>query len=385
MSTATLTAPTPVDVLNHKKRFAEALSSRDAARTAADTAIAKVRSVGRSARETAMAIFRALHLDALAGSAGNAVRGLFGRGWALLGQAWDFIGRTFGWKMVGAYVLTDERARNAVLDTAARTYLVATGSLIKAAGWLSMVPLIGKPVVALLTIPAQLVDRAVAKGFSLAANAGDRYGDSSFARGVHGAAQFLLFRSALTRFVPAGLRLPLIIAYGVRHLFAPAQAAIEAVKADPAAAAVGAQVTRVKDVAKAAAATATDVVVDRVLEGKVQTTQPSSESLEIIEVATGKRHTVVVEVDTRGEKRIFWDGMYYDVEGLGEAEKDPVRPIPVDLTTLAMRADQARKAAEEVMPPAPNLATTQAPRDVARALGPKSKKSTGRARTPSSR
>ena len=379
MTTATLAAPTVVDVLNQKKRFAETLVSRDAARTAMD----KVMSAPKAARAGLMSLLRTFKLDALAGVALDTLKSAYG---FVAGKAtwlWQFATAAFGWKVPLVYAVTDERARGYIKSAVAGGYLITYGVLGRVADVVERVPFIGKPTVRIASVPFGWLNTGFAIAVSAVEKTVGKVKDHWATELAHDVSGLLLVRQAINTFVPARFRLLVTLAY----LFRPAKSVYAKVKADPAAAEVVEQVERVRGTAKAAAAAAQDVIIDRVLDGPrgdIKTTQPGTETMDIIVLATGKRHTVTVDIDTRGDKRIFWDGVYYDVVDLGQASTDPIAPLPIDPATRAMRLDQARadieaKAAaslEAMVPATPATPPAQTSRAVARALGPQGKKRT---------
>jgi hypothetical protein len=369
VTTATLAATTTVDALNHKKRFAQVLDARDTARTLGD----KVLAAPKAARDGLMSVLRALHVDTAAQAAFGLIKRVYSTAASTLARGWRLGTSVFGWKVPLLYALTDEDARGWLGKALAWTYLGTCAVIYRTGTLVSKVPFVGKPIVQVMAYPVLFADRMANLGFEHGAKLVDRYKDSFPVKAIHAFTGGVMVGRLIRAIVPARFRW---IAW-VAVLLRPTKAAIGAVRNDPAAGEVGEQIDRVVNVAKAATAAATDVVVDRVLDGPrgdMKTTQPGTETVDIIEVATGKRTTVTVEIDSRNDKRVFWDGQYYDLPDLGQADTDPIRLLPIDPATKAMQLDARRKEVEErnaadiaAMAPA-TPATPAQSRPVARAM-----------------
>lgn len=386
MTTATLAATTPVDVLDNKKGFARVLDARDSARTMGD----KVLAAPKAAREGLMSVLRALHVDAAAEAAFGLAKRAYGTVAGALARGWRFGTAIFGWKAPLLYALTDDDARGWIGKALGWTYLATCAAIYKTARVVSKVPFVGKPVVHVLSYPVLFVDKMVNLAFEHGSKLVNRYSDSLPVKIVHTWTAGVMLGRMIKAIVPARFRWIAWVAVMLR----PTKNAYQSVRNDPAAEEIVEQVDRVVATGKAAAAAAQDVIVDRVLDGpritppqpkqtEVHSTQPAAETVDIIEVATGKRTTISVEVDSRGDKRVFWDGVYYDLPDLGQADTDPIRPLPIDPAVKAMRLDTERQAREaaaaaKVEAMAPASAATPAPeptpepavsRPVGRALG----------------
>lgn len=378
MTTATLEMSTPVDVLNHKKRFAAVLDAKADSRFNLD----KIKAAPRAAREGLASLFRTLHVDALAGSIGATVSRLWGAGWERIAWLRSFIGRTLGWRTLSLYILTDDDARSQLGNVLGGGYLAGMAVTHRLRGLISRIPLLGKPFIALTEPVLRAADTVVMASAGFVVEQIDRVKHHWTVRYAAETTRGLMFYRLVKALVPAPYRFGFYLAY----LFKPAKRAYQVVRDDEATAKIGEQVNRVKGTARAAAAESADIVVDRIMDGPdtpkvVYTTQPGTEALDIIVVATGKRETVTVDVDSRGQKWITWDGVTYAAEEIGQGENDPIRPLPIDVVTKAMKIEaEANKAAAAA-------GTPPLSRAVARATGgtPARARSGGKAKAGSGR
>lgn len=366
MTTATLAATTTVDALNNKKRFAQVLDARETARTLGDKVIA----APKAARDGLMRVLRTLHVDAAAEAAFGLLKRAYGAAASALARGWRIATAVFGWKVPLLYALTDDDARGWLGKALGWTYLATCAVVYKTGSLVSKIPFIGKPVVRGLSYPVLFADKMVNLAFENGAKLVDRYKDSFPVKAVHAFTGGVMVGRLIRAVVPARFRW---IAW-VAVLLRPTRAAVEAVRKDPAAGEIGEQLDRVVGTAKAAAAAATDVIVDRALDGPkgdMKITQPGTESMDIIDLKTGKRHTVVVDIDSRGQKWITWDGVTYEAHDLPDGV---IAPLPIDPATKAMQLDAQRRETEEraaaslaAMAPA-TPATPAQSRPVARAM-----------------
>lgn len=374
MTTATLEMSTPVDVLNHKKRFAEVLDTKEAARTAFD----KIKAAPRAAREGLASVLHALHLDAVtefvSGKTSTLLAWVRERGTWLYG----WVGSMLGWQNVAAFIATHRPTRNKVLfgavvvyDTVFHQPLAFLGRLLR------KVPFIGAPVIDAIASVALKVEDVVADAAIKAADWLDARDNHPAFRWLRSGAQWALVRRMIHSLVPRQFRMIAWSAYFLRAWGPQTVEAAKKVAKDP-------TVTKVAGIAKSAAAKSQEVVVDRIMDGPdtpkvVYTTQPGTEAMDIIVVATGQRATVTVDIDSRGQKWITWDGVTYAAEEIGQGENDPIRPLPIDVVTKAMKAEEAAKASAAAAG-APPLS-----RAVARATGGTPARNRGKAKASTGR
>lgn len=314
--TATAVGGVAEATLANKKQFGQVLVAQDEARSIAD----KIRSAPRALAAFLRSALKAFRLDALAGVIGSAARSAYdavtGRAKWLYGQ----VGAILGWNNVAIYAVTDGQTRNRVLDTAAKVYHFAKAPFRLLGRLVSKVPFGGAAAVDFVDSMYGGFELFVAGNITKGRDWLDNNDNHAAFRWARGTVKWAMVGRVIRRFVPSNLRTFAWIAYFFGAWGKPTAAAVRRVQSEPV-------VSVVKGHFSSAVAKSQDAVVDRVLDGKVNGAQPGTEQAMMLVVGTNEIVDVTVEVDSRGDKRVFWEGAYYDLVDLGQAAKDPLRPI----------------------------------------------------------
>lgn len=340
-------AVTAADVLEQKRRFAQTLVSREAARTAFD----KIKAAPRAARDGLMSLLRTFKLDALASWLGEKAASLYRLAVGIATGAAQIIGKVFGWRTLAVYAVANPTTRSAIGRGIVHGYLLGTAGLAKAGRLLSKVPFIGAPIVRWVSKPLVLADRYIVRGMGFVGTQVERVSDHwtfDVAQIISGA---MLLGRGVRYFVPPQFRFLFWVTYFAAVVFKPAKAAIETLRSDEIVQAVVTEFKPVKEAAAAATARATDHVVDRAAEGPKNVGE-----VRLQVVATGETITLPVIANQDGNRVVTWEGEQYDVSDIGEGDNDPLKPIVDALTHRAQQADEARKSAEAVATPSPSPA-----------------------------